>query len=139
MIKAVFDTSVLYSAISKSTSVPATVFDLVTAGLIIPCVSDAVMVEYKSVLRRPELYVHAQRVERVLEILSSVALHVAPSAILNVSNHEPDNRFYECADAAAADYIVTGNLKHFPKPYRVTQIVTPRQLLTLVTVIKEKE
>ncbi|HKD09567.1 MAG TPA: putative toxin-antitoxin system toxin component, PIN family [Bryobacteraceae bacterium] len=37
--------------------------------------------------------------------------------------------FLECAVAAKAEYLVTGNLKHFPASWGVTRIVTPRWLL----------
>jgi len=38
---------------------------------------------------------------------------VTPTTRLEISKHDSDNRFYECADAARADYIVTGNARHF--------------------------
>jgi len=55
-----------------------------------------------------------------------------PARILKISEHEPDNRFYECADAAQAAFLVTGNLKHFKKDYRATKIVNARKLLDLL-------
>ena len=33
---------------------------------------------------------------------------------LAISPHQPDNRFLECAEAALATYLVTGNSRHFP-------------------------
>jgi len=138
MIRVVFDTNVLYSAILKSTGVPSRVFDPVTAGLCIPCVSDAVMAEYLDVLFRPELALHAERAKQVISILSGLALHVTPTENLRISDDEDDNRIYECADAAMAHYIVTGNLKHFKKPHKNTQIVNARQLLELVAPAEEK-
>jgi putative PIN family toxin of toxin-antitoxin system len=133
MIRVVFDTSVLYSAIFKPKGVPAAVFDLVASGRLIPCVSPAVLAEYRDVLlERPALRPHAPRALHVLDIFAAVAVTVTPTKQLTVSQHESDNRFYECADAAAADFIVTGNLKHFTKPYKNIQIVNPRQLLQLV-------
>jgi putative PIN family toxin of toxin-antitoxin system len=140
MIRVVFDTSVLYSAILKPTGLPARVFDLVTRGLLIPCVSPAVLAEYREVLlERPALRPHAQRAMQVLDALRSVAIHVTPNAPLAISRHEEDNRFYECAAAAEADYIITGNLKHFPKPYKKAQIVNARQLLDLLGKVREKK
>lgn len=110
MTRVVFDTSVLYSAILKPASVTAKSFDLVTAGLLIPCVSAAVLAEYRQVLlERPKLRHHAEIATKVLNILTHVALYCEPNGILNIFSHEPDNRFYECADAAQADYIITGN------------------------------
>jgi predicted nucleic acid-binding protein len=55
MTRVVFDTNILYSAILKPGSVPAKALDLVAAGLIIPCVSDDVLAEYRAVLYRPGL------------------------------------------------------------------------------------
>jgi predicted nucleic acid-binding protein len=43
-----------------------------------------------------------------------------------------DNRFLECAEAAEAAYLVTGNTKHFPECYGSTKIVTPRQFWDVV-------
>lgn len=34
---------------------------------------------------------------------------------------------------ADAEYLVTGNTQHFPKTWRKIQIITPRQLVELVT------
>ena len=54
---------------------------------------------------------------------------VAPTEALRISTHEADNRIYECAAASKADYIVTGNKKHFPKGYEHTQVVNARELI----------
>jgi len=97
----------------------------------LPCVSDALIDEYRGVLLRPELDLHADRRRQVLDIFSTLSLHVTPTKTLKISDHEDDNRFYECAAEALADYIVTGNTKHFPRPYKTTQIITARQLVEL--------
>ena len=57
---------------------------------------------------------------------------VTQANTLQISKDEADNRFYECAEAAAADYLVTGNIKHFPKDHKTTKIVTPRQMFELL-------
>lgn len=49
-----------------------------------------------------------------------------------IKNDDPDNRFLECALAAAADYLVTGNSKHFPVTFEKTMIVTPKQFTDLL-------
>jgi putative PIN family toxin of toxin-antitoxin system len=132
MIRVVFDTSVLYSAILKPTGHPARAFDLITSGAVLPCVSQAVLEEYRDVFSRPALQSHRERAAHVLAILASVAVNVTPHLRLTVSEHEEDNRFYECAVASGADYIVTGNKKHFPTDYRSTKIVNARQLVELL-------
>jgi predicted nucleic acid-binding protein len=37
----------------------------------------------------------------------------------------------ECAAAAGADYLVTGNTRHFPTSFKNTIIVTPKQFMDL--------
>src|ERR1035438_4537662 len=140
MIRVVFDTSVLYSAVFKQTGLPAAVFDLVVAGLVIPCVSPAVLAEYREVLlERPALRPHRRRALQVLDSLHGVAILVTPTQTLKVSDHEEDNRFYECAEAAEADYIVTGNLKHFRSEEHTSELLNARQLLELLAETRRKE
>lgn len=132
MIRVVFDTNILYSAILKPVGLSARAFDLITAGQIIPCVSDALLDEYRDVLFRPELAAHARRAGHVLDVLQAMALHVTPTVTLKISSDDDDNRIYECAAEALADYIVTGNTRHFPRPYKATRILTSRQLVELL-------
>jgi predicted nucleic acid-binding protein len=51
---------------------------------------------------------------------------------LSISPHESDNRILECAEAARADYLVTGNTKHFPDRHKTTMIVSGRQFLDIM-------
>jgi predicted nucleic acid-binding protein len=44
-----------------------------------------------------------------------------------------DNRFLECAEAARAHYLVTGNIRHFPEVWEETRIVTPREFIDVWT------
>jgi predicted nucleic acid-binding protein len=37
----------------------------------------------------------------------------------------------ECADAARADYLITGNQKHFPRFWKKTKIITTREFISL--------
>jgi uncharacterized protein len=129
MIRVVFDTNVLFSAAFKEVGVPVQLLDLVTSGVLTPCVSDAVMAEYLDVLTRPVLRPHAARARKVLALMATFAQHVTPVQKLSLCSDPDDNCFLECASAAKATYLITGNLRHFPKDYETTAIVTPRDLL----------
>lgn len=129
MIRVVFDTNILFSAVFKRVGVPAQVIDYVTAGILTPCVSDDVMAEYVDVLTRPILRPHARRVLEVLELMAAFAIHVSPTQKLSLCLDPDDDCFLECALEAKATYLVTGNVRHFPKDYEPVAIVTPRQLL----------
>lgn len=71
MIRVVFDTNILFSAALKRTGIPTQVLDLVTDGILTPCVSDAIMTEYLDVLTRPVLHAHAARVRELLNIMAT--------------------------------------------------------------------
>ena len=86
-------------------------------------------------LERTARHPHAQRALRVLDILTGVAVIVKPSRPLRVSDHESDNRFYECADAASTDFIIAGNLRHFKQSHGNTQIANPRQFVELLRIL----
>jgi uncharacterized protein len=57
---------------------------------------------------------------------------VAPPRHLGVASDPDDNMFLECADIAKADYLVTGNQKHFPIFWKKTKVITPREFISLV-------
>lgn len=120
MIRVVLDTSVLVSAVISPTGPNSQVFDLIVAGRIRPCLTDALLAEYRRVFEYERLrHLSRRRIARL-------------RGLLKISDHEDDNRVYECAAAAKADYIVTENTKHFQQPYRTTAIVTAGQLLRLL-------
>jgi uncharacterized protein len=129
----VIDTNVLISAALKPSGLEAQIVDLVARRAVELCISTEVFAEYCGVLSRPKFAkLGSEAVSRLLSLVASEATVVSPTARLNVSPDEDDNRFYECADAAHADYIVTGNLKHFPTSYKTASIVSARQLIGLL-------
>jgi predicted nucleic acid-binding protein len=66
---------------------------------------------------------------RSLRLVRAAARVVAPYSQITVARDPGDNRFLECAEAAKADYLITGNKRHFPKQWRQTLIVNARELL----------
>ena len=57
---------------------------------------------------------------------------VAPQVHLEVARDADDNKFLECADAARADYLITGNQKHYPKFWKRTKIISSREFIEIV-------
>jgi len=127
----VIDTNVLISAAIQPRGIPARLLELVAVRAVEMCVSEEILAEYSEVLGRAKFGgLDPHRVARLLAVIAAEATLVRPADRLTESPDESDNRFYECAAAARAEYIVTGNARHFNKPYGTTSIVTARQLLT---------
>jgi len=49
-----------------------------------------------------------------------------------VTSDPDDNRFLECADAACADYLVTGNQRLFSRFWKKTKVITSREFIGIV-------
>jgi putative PIN family toxin of toxin-antitoxin system len=129
----VIDTNVLISAAIQPGGPPAQVLELVAARVVEMCVSEEVLAEYSEVFSRAKFAgLERRHVASLLAAVAEEAALVRPANRLAESPDESDNRFYECAAAAEADYIVTGNARHFREAYGKTKIVTARQLLTLL-------
>jgi len=132
MTKVVIDTSVLVSALLTEHGAEATVLDSVLDGKLIWCVSEAILAEYKATLHRPKFRgIERRKIVAALTLAASGRMTVVTTRLAH-SPHESDNRFYECAQAARADYLVTGNRKHFRKDLPPTTIVNARELLHLL-------
>jgi predicted nucleic acid-binding protein len=54
-----------------------------------------------------------------------------PLTCYKATSDPDDNMFLECADAARADYLITGNQRHFPKFWKQTKVITTREFITV--------
>lgn len=133
MIRIVLDTNVVVSAMLNSSGTAPDVLRLALNKHVQLCVSEAILEEYDGVLRRPKFRRPARVVSALMKAIRATADKVEPNETLAVSGDEADNRFLECAKAAGADYIVTGNQQHFPDTLGRTRVISPRQLVELVT------
>jgi len=131
--RVVLDTNVIVSALLVPNGTQAVILSLALRGYLALYVSPPLLAEYEEVLRRPRLKLQPLQIEAALAAIRNLALAVTPTQTLSVSAHESDNRFLECAEAAGADYLATGNTRHFPPSYKRTKIVTGRQFLDILS------
>ncbi len=125
----VLDTNVIVSSYLKQDGLERFVFDMAIAGNITFYVSREILEEYSFVLRRKKFRLSPSLVARSLDLIRRTATIVQPSSVLSVSPDADDNKFLECAEKASADYLVTGNKRHFPRTWGVTRIVNAREFL----------
>jgi putative PIN family toxin of toxin-antitoxin system len=127
--RVVLDTNVVVSAHLNAEGFERHVLDLVLAGKLQIAVSEPILTEYEGVLRRPRFGIKPRQVSQSIRLLRKVARMVRPHRELTMTRDPADNRFLECAEASKADYLVTGNKRHFPAEWRQTQVVNARELL----------
>ena len=129
----VVDTNVLVSALlsKKDDSATVQVLSKVISGEIIPVYSNLITKEYREVLARKKFAFSADLVEYLISAIEKYGLLLDPSPSGIKLPDMKDLPFYEVVlEKRDRDtYLVTGNIKHFPKePF----IVTPRELLDIL-------
>jgi putative PIN family toxin of toxin-antitoxin system len=131
MIRVVLDTNVIVSAHLQEEGLEATVFLLALSRRIMLCISEPILTEYAGVLRRKKFSLDPHRITRTLEEIRSAGRRVQLKDTLTVCPDPEDNRFLECAAAAGADYLVTGNKCHFRTHWGKTRVVNAREFLEI--------
>jgi len=131
-LRIVLDTNIIVSAALKPEGLPRTVFLVSITKPARLYVSDAMLNEYCEVLARPEFRIRKGLRQQFLQLIKNRARVVHPVRALHVTNDADDNKFLECADAARADYLVTGNLRHFPRFWKNTKVITAREFIDVV-------
>lgn len=131
-LRLVIDTNVLVSAVLKPDGLQRTVFLLAIAKPARWYVSGPIMEEYAVVLARPELKVRKSLRLQFIQLIKNHTYSVTPSRLPQLTTDPDDNIFLECADAARADYLVTGNQRHFPRFWKKTKIIDSREFLDIV-------
>ena len=130
---AVIDTNVLVSALLSKNNAAATVqlYNRLFDGDIIPVYSKEIMDEYREVFGRSKFKIASSLIDNLLSTIEKNGIMVVPSPTGAILPDMKDLPFYEIVMEKRDDdaYLVTGNLKHFPKePF----IVTPRQMLDIL-------
>ncbi len=130
---AVIDTNVLVSALlsSKDDSATVQVLGKVLGGEIIPVYSNVIAKEYREVLSRKKFGFTGGTIDYLLSAIEKYGILVNPAPSGMILPDMKDLPFYEVVLEKRDDdaYLVTGNIKHFPKePF----VVTPRELLDIL-------
>jgi len=131
--RVVLDTNVYISAFLFG-GVPGALIAVARAGVAELMVSPPILEETAGILRRRFGFTRAQVAEVMREIRSLARLITPDLHRAVIREDEPDNRVLECAVAAGADYIGSGDRRHL-LPLRVYEgipILPPAVLLRVL-------
>ena len=131
-LRLVIDTNIVVSAALKPDGLQRTVLLLALTKPARLYVSRPILEEYQTVLARPEFQIRKALRQQFLQLILNRARFVSPVRQLRITADPDDNIFVECADAARADYLVTGSVRHFPRFWKRTKIITSRDFLGVV-------
>jgi len=137
MTRVVLDTNILISALLTPQGPPTQVFLMTMLQLDTQlCVSGEIYAEYEEVMGRPRLKRSDREIEAALRAVQENGLWVIRKERIRACSDPDDDIFLECAQAASAHYVITGNVKHFPASWGNTKIVTARQFLDEVPSVR---
>ena len=131
-MRIVLDTNVIVSAMLQPLGPSSSIFLMGLSKKIRLFLTEAILAEYKEVLHRPRLKRDPDIVRHAMAAIRKAGDIVLPVHRVHACSDPDDNIFLECAEAAQANYLITGNTRHFPKFWKKTEIVTPREFVTVL-------
>ena len=134
---AVIDTNVLVSALITKKEGVATkkIWDYVLDGTIVPLFNSDILAEYSSVLHREHFKISADSIDALLKTLSVRGIACDATTVPFDLIDPDDTVFYAISVSRDDAYLITGNLRHFPKSSR---IVSPAEMLQIINLSDNK-
>ncbi|MDO4512042.1 MAG: putative toxin-antitoxin system toxin component, PIN family [Bacteroidales bacterium] len=132
MIHAVIDTNVLVSMLMAK-SEDSTVIKLLNTiidGRITTLYNTEIIDEYCGVLARPKFKFPSELQDALIQCIVDSGIDSTRTPYNETMPDESDRVFYEVALSKDESYLVTGNLKHFPK---TPIVVTPAEMLAILS------
>jgi uncharacterized protein len=128
----VLDTNVLVSGLLSPFGAPGELVRLVARGSLSLCYEARILAEYEEVLRRPAFPFTPAQVETLLEQIQAGGRWVEVNPLAIPLPDADDEIFLAAALAGQAQYLVTGNLKHYPaRSLQGVRVVLPADFLNL--------
>ena len=133
MLKFVFDTNVFVSALISKRGNPALLLDRVKKSYTL-FISKDILSELKDVISRDKFGYTDEEINTFVEAIISFSDIVNPEIVIEAIKADPDdNKILECAVAAGASYIVSGDNHLLElKEYGKIKIITPKAALDLL-------
>lgn len=132
-MRIVLDTNVLVSGILSPHGPPAAVLRALLTERPRLCFDERILSEHRDVLHRGKFAFDRELVAEVLSFLEAAGIRALAQPLDVVLPDLADQMFIEVAVFGNADFLVIGNLKHYPNAARHgIAVVSPRQFLEAV-------
>jgi putative PIN family toxin of toxin-antitoxin system len=125
-MRVVIDTNVIVSALMNVNGIPAKILSQVLNGNMKVLYDNRILFEYMDVLTRKKFSFDAWTVNDLINYIKYDGEFINAGHLNVKFQDESDKKFYEVYKSGEADYLITGNIKHFPDD---DTIVTPRKII----------
>ena len=142
MVRVVLDANVVVSSVLIQVGNPAIILKMLISGEIQNSTTPEIIDEIKDVLERPRISKRINPLEQefILHAFEEFSEKINPGiTFAEVKDDPDDNKILECAVAAAAEYIISGD-NHLLKlrEFRGIKIVNPAEFVAFLREVKEK-
>jgi putative PIN family toxin of toxin-antitoxin system len=127
-MKIVLNTNIIVSAFINPKGAPGEIISLVLSKKITICYDNRIFSEYTEVLKKSKFNFDNILVDAFLDFIKENGEYILAEPGNIKFDDEDDKVFYEVYKSSDANYIVTGNKKHFPKE---NNIITAREYIEL--------
>jgi putative PIN family toxin of toxin-antitoxin system len=133
--KVVIDTNIVVSAAISEDGNPAKIFEMLLREEIVNYTTDHIIAEIRKVMSRPKIAQRLSMVEAnfIIDNFERFSKKIKTDKTIEMVKDDPaDNKFIECAAAASADYIISGD-EHLLKikEFRKTRIISPAEFIKI--------
>ena len=129
-MRVVLDTNVIVSGMLNPFGIPGEIVRLSASGFLTICYDVRILSEYRRVLLRPVFDFDIKDVEDYLDYIKFAGRSI-PTHPLSHKLPDPfDEPFLAVAASGSVEYLITGNIKHFPAKLCLgIEVVSPKQFL----------
>ena len=134
----VLDTNVLISSQLTRQGNAASILQYHRLGIFDIAVSEPIFEDYTRVFQYPHLQARhkwsSEQVSKFFTDLRKVFIFVEVDNTPRISTDPHDDKFFHCAQAAGADYLVSGDERHVLPitSYQTTQVISPKDFVDLI-------
>jgi uncharacterized protein len=114
-MKVVIDTNVIVSGFLSPHGPPAQILYRLSQGDLEVLYDIRILEEYREVLSRPDFELPIDVVQLFMKRIQEEGKLIVPRPLPHPLQDPDDEAFLEVALEGNADFLVTGNLRHFPK------------------------
>ena len=131
-MKVVLDTNVVVSGLLSPFNTPGEIIRMVASGALELYYDARILSEYRSILLCQKFSFDRTHVENLLEQIETCGYLTTGKPLAERLPDPDDEPFLEMALRGEAQYLVTGNMRHYPaKKQQGMQIVSPREFLEI--------
>jgi uncharacterized protein len=125
------DTNVLISALLGRSYPFLITRELILKKMVTNVISNSVFEEYGQVFSYNKFAKHEKFKSTSVELINDIAIvsvKINPGTHFNILSDADDNKFLDLVYTANADFLITGNKKHFPfAKFKNTEIISPQE------------